>query len=196
MATSIAHIPVCMAQPLRGVCLIVMGIGSSVLRANDLPPPAYRLIAKNADVPAVVLYAVALQESGMTVQDRFVPWPWTLNLAGTPQRYKTRTAACDELHRALTRLPSTQIDVGLGQVNLGYQAHRYTHACDVLDPYRNLAMAADILREQYLPTDNWLIAIGHYHRPAGGIQAARYRQSVQRHLTRVLGVDNTTAMTF
>ena len=77
--------------------------------------------------------------------------------------------------------------MGLGQINLGYQRHRYRRVCDVLDPYRNLAFAADILREQHSPGDDWLLAIGRYHRPAGGAPAARYRHSVSRHLARVLG---------
>ena len=72
-------------------------------------------------------------------------------------------------------------------MNLGYQAHRYAEPCELLDPYRNLAIAADILKEQYVPGEDWLSAIGRYHRPAGGAPAARYRRSVNQHLTRVLG---------
>jgi len=34
-----------------------------------------------------------------------------------------------------------------------------------------------------------MVAIGRYHRPAGGEPAARYRRSVHRHLARVLGTD-------
>jgi integrating conjugative element protein (TIGR03765 family) len=91
------------------------------------------------------------------------------------------------MRRALARTPANRIDAGLGQVNLGYHAHRYEHPCDLLDPYRNLAIAAEILQEQHTPGEDWLVAIGRYHRPAGGAPAARYRRSVHRHLTRVLG---------
>ncbi|HCE7132033.1 TPA: lytic transglycosylase domain-containing protein, partial [Pseudomonas aeruginosa] len=83
--------------------------------------------------------------------------------------------------------PVNRIDAGLGQVNLGYHAHRYAHPCELLDPYRNLAIAAEILQEQHTPGEDWLVAIGRYHRPAGGAPAARYRRSVHQHLTRVLG---------
>ena len=47
--------------------------------------------------------------------------------------------------------PHTRIDAGLGQINLGYHKHRFTGACDLLDPYRNLAVAAEILKEQHTP---------------------------------------------
>ncbi|MDO9499725.1 lytic transglycosylase domain-containing protein [Falsiroseomonas sp.] len=155
--------------------------------AREVPPPAYQLAAKRVGIPSAVLYAVALQESGTRLRGRMVPWPWTLNVAGTPQRYATRAEACTGLRRALGRTPAKRIDAGLGQGNLGYHAHRDAQPCELLDPYRNLAIAAEILREQHIPGEDWLLAIGRYHRPAGGEPAARYRRSVHRHLTRVLG---------
>ncbi|HEJ2500944.1 transglycosylase SLT domain-containing protein [Pseudomonas aeruginosa] len=156
-------------------------------KAQEVPPPAYQLAAQRAGIPPAVLYAVALQESGTRYHDRLVPWPWTLNVAGESHRFATRAEACAGLHRALRDVPRTRIDAGLGQINLGYQRHRYDHPCELLDPYRNLALAAQILREQHAPGQDWLITIGRYHRPAGGAPAARYRQSVGRHLVRVLG---------
>ncbi|WP_261314199.1 transglycosylase SLT domain-containing protein [Burkholderia multivorans] len=157
------------------------------VHAQELPPPAYQLAAQQAGVPSPVLYAVALQESGAKLRGRLIPWPWTLNVAGQSERYATRAEACAGLRSALVRAPASRIDAGLGQVNLGYQSRRYSAPCDLLDPYRNLAIAADILREQHAPGEDWLLAIGRYHRPAGGVAAARYRRSVHQHLTRVLG---------
>ncbi|EPN9802958.1 lytic transglycosylase [Pseudomonas aeruginosa] len=167
--------------------LLGAGIPALAAQAQELPPPAYQIAAQKAGVPSPVLFAVALQESGTKLRGRLIPWPWTLNVAGQSERYATRAEACSGLRRALARAPASRIDAGLGQVNLGYQAHRYAVPCELLDPYRNLAIAADILREQHLPGENWLLAIGRYHRPAGGEAAARYRRSVHRHLTRVLG---------
>ena len=89
--------------------------------------------------------------------------------------------------------PHTRIDAGLGQINLGYHQQRYASACDLLDPYRNLSIAAEILKEQHTTGEDWLLAIGRYHRPAGGEPAARYRRSVSRHLARVQGTHPTAA---
>ena len=174
---------------IRCACAALLATGASAFAtpAQEVPPPAYRLAAQRADVPAAVLYAMALQESGAMLRGRLVPWPWTLNVAGKPYRYATRAEACAGLRHALARTPANRIDAGLGQVNLGYHTHRYTQPCELLDPYRNLAIAAEILREQYTPGEDWLLAIGRYHRPAGGAPAARYRRSVHQHLTRVLG---------
>ncbi|MGU2315887.1 lytic transglycosylase domain-containing protein [Pseudomonas aeruginosa] len=173
---------------LRSVLLALLGLclaGRS--GAQEIPPPAYQLAAQRAGVPSPVLYAVALQESGVRSGGRVVPWPWTLNVAGESRRYATLAAACAGLLEALRVFPATRIDAGLGQINLGHQKHRYRRPCDLLDPYYNLAQSADILREQHSPDEDWLLAIGRYHRPAGGEPAARYRRGVSRHLQRVQG---------
>ena len=161
--------------------------------AQEVPPPAYQLAAQRAGIPSTVLYAVALQERGVRRNGRIVPWPWSLNVAGQSHRYATRADACAGLQQAIRATPHTRIDAGLGQINLGYHQQRYASACDLLDPYRNLAIAAEILREQHAPGEDWLLAMGRYHRPAGGEPAARYRRSVSRHLARVQGARPTTA---
>ena len=167
--------------------MLAAGLYVGTAHAQEVPPPAYQLAAQRAGIPSAVLYAVALQESGLRRNGRLVPWPWTLNVAGQPRRFVTRANACASLQQAVRSTPRTRIDAGLGQINLGYQQHRFTSACDLLDPYRNLAIAAEILREQHTSGEDWLLAIGRYHRPAGGVPAARYRRSVSRHLARVQG---------
>jgi len=179
--------PVAAPAVARATLLICLGAWASAAPAQEVPPPAYQLAAQQAGVPSPVLYAVALQESGARLRGRLIPWPWTLNVAGRPERYATRVEACAGLRRALARTPASRVDAGLGQVNLGYHAHRYVQPCELLDPYRNLAIAAEILKEQHTPGEDWLVAIGRYHRPAGGEPAARYRRSVHQHLARVLG---------
>jgi hypothetical protein len=153
---------------------------------QEVPPPAYQLAAQQAGVPSPVLYAVALQESGARLRGRLIPGRGRSTSPAAPNA-TPRAEACAGIRRALARTPANRIDAGLGQVNLGYHAHRYAHPCELLDPYRNLAIAAEILQEQHTPGEDWLVAIGRYHRPAGGAPAARYRRSVHQHLTRVLG---------
>ena len=170
----------------RRACLSVLGWLSMPSAAITLPPPAYQLAAHDAGVPSVVLFAVALQESGTRLQGRLIPWPWTLNIAGSAYRYRTRASACRALRAALPIVGATHVDVGLAQINLGYQRERFADPCDALDPYRNLDAAASILREQHIAGEDWLVAVGRYHRPAGGALAAHYRRQVAVRLARVL----------
>lgn len=169
----------------RALALLPCAWAFADTKAVDAPPPAYEAAARSAGVPTDLLYAIALQESGLQHRGRFVPWPWTLNVAGTPMRFERQATACAALRRALQHHPASRVDVGLGQVNVGYQSHRHGDPCELLDPYRNLAIAATILREQYRSNEPWLMAAGRYHRPAGGALASRYRNAVQRHLSRL-----------
>lgn len=181
-----------LTAPLRALVLAT-SLYTWVVHAQEVPPPAYQLAAQRAGIPSTVLYAVALQESGIRRNGRIVPWPWSLNIAGESHRFVSQAEACAGLQQAMRSTAHTRIDAGLGQVNLGYHKHRFASPCDLLDPYRNLAIAAEILHEQHMPGEDWLLAIGRYHRPAGGEPAARYRRSVSRHLARVQGTHSTTA---
>jgi hypothetical protein len=154
-------------------------------QAQSRPPAAYQAAALASGVPPSVLFAVALQESGVQWGGRWIPWPWTLNIAGLPARYARRRDACAALQSALSKIPPNRIDVGLGQLNVGYQGYRVEHPCLLLDPYLNLAIAGSILHEHYESAQDWLRAIAHYHRPAGGQIAAQYRAAVERQLRRM-----------
>ncbi|MGL4667512.1 MAG: transglycosylase SLT domain-containing protein [Saezia sp.] len=158
-------------------------------QAQQLPPPAYQLAADQIGVPSEVLYALALTESGFKVDETKVrPWPWTLNVAGQSHYFKTKEDACTFLNKTLQTTSAKRVDVGLGQVNYGYHGHRVDSACALLDPYLNLEIAAQILKEQRRSgEEDWLLAIGRYHSPAGGQRASNYRGVVERHLIRVTG---------
>ncbi|TNB81562.1 lytic transglycosylase domain-containing protein [Pseudomonas sp. Fig-3] len=162
--------------------------GVTVVQADVLPPPAYQLAAARAGIPVSVLFAIALQESGIPLRGHLMPWPWTLNVAGTPLRFASRDEACATLRVELTRHDPKRIDVGLGQTNLGYHPDRYPSACDALDPRANLAVTAELLREHYVNTGDWVVAAGRYHRPAGGVPAARYRTQFSRHWQRIQAI--------
>jgi hypothetical protein len=172
-----------MATPrLSGLALMLAMLAA---QAEELPPPAYQLAAHDADIPSTVLFAIALQESGLRVRGRLLPWPWTLNIAGTSYRFATRQAACHALLQALAQHDAKRVDAGLGQTNLGYHGQGFSSPCEALDPDRNLAVTAALLQEHHAATGDWVLAAGRYHRPAGGTPAARYRAGFSRQLKRL-----------
>jgi hypothetical protein len=130
--------------------VLAAGLCACAGHAQEVPPPAYQLAAQRAGIPSTVLYAVALQESGIRRNGRIVPWPWS-STSPASRAASPRADACAGLQQAMRATPHTRIDAGLGQINLGYHKHRFTSACDLLDPYRNLAIAAEILKEQHTP---------------------------------------------
>jgi hypothetical protein len=130
-----------------------------------VPPPAYQLAAQQAGARrCCTRWRCRRAAPAARAPD---PLAVDAQRRRRAERYATRAEACAGIRRALARTPANRIDAGLGQVNLGYHAHRYDHPCELLDPYRNLAIAAEILQEQHTPGEDWL-AIGRYHRPAGG----------------------------
>ena len=164
------------------IALLAVLLPMRLVLAESIPPPAYQLAAERAGVPATVLFAVTLQESGTVLHGQRIPWPWTLNIAGQGQRYPTRDAACQGIHKAARQHDLKRIDVGLGQTNLGHNGARYSSPCAALDPQQNLIVTATLLREHYDLTGDWVQAAGRYHRPAGGAIAARYRAQFRQQL--------------
>ena len=154
--------------------------------ATSIVPPAYEWAARAAHIPASILFAVAREESGMPIRGRWIPWPWTLNVAGASHRFASQEEACAALGRALRKSPSAPIDVGLGQIDLSYYGDRVATPCDLLNPYLNLILAARILRGFHRVGEGWMTAVGRYHRPAGGAPAEEYRREVAEQLAQVL----------
>ncbi|WP_262162957.1 transglycosylase SLT domain-containing protein, partial [Escherichia coli] len=81
-----------------------------------------------------------------------------------------------------------RIDVGIAQVNWGWNGHQFRSAWEAFDPYTNLHVAARILRRCYEASPgSWIRAAGCYHHPAGGQPAVRYKNSVRRQLATLTG---------
>lgn len=146
-------------------------------------PPAYRKIAAEARIPAEALYSLALTESSRRLPVGERPWPWTINVAGKGYRYETREEAWQALLQFVRKAPLKRIDVGIAQVNLGWNGHLFPSFYDAFDPYINLRVASRILRACYDSNPgSWIKAAGCYHHPAGGKPAATYIAIVRRKL--------------
>ena len=145
----------------------------------DGVPTGYRAIATQRGIPHSVLYAVALTESGkrVTATGPYRPWPWTLNVAGDGYFYATRLEAWQALRDWLEE-GKRSIDIGLMQVNWRYHHERLGDPWQALDPYHNLRVGADILRECYTSQRDWWASVGCYHAPANPARAEWYRRRV------------------
>lgn len=151
----------------RSRCLqslaVVLLATSPALQAERVPI-AYQTIARSVGVPDTLLYAIALQESRLTLGKATIrPWPWTLNIAGSPKRFRTHSETVQAIEAAQAD-GITNIDVGIMQVNLHYHGERFEALTDAVHPYTNILTGAAILREAYEACDaNWWCATGRYH---------------------------------
>jgi hypothetical protein len=173
--------PVVSGITLSLIAMVFCGLTGEALA--DQPPPAYVNISNAAGVPPELLYAVAKTESNTQLNIGYYPWPWTLNVAGKPMRFNTQELACEAAVRAISEKGANSVDIGLGQLNWGYNGKNYfSHPCDSLNPIPNLQVAAYLLRTHYNATGDWIEAAGRYHRPAGGKPAEIYRGLIRSRL--------------
>ncbi|HBE7741062.1 TPA: transglycosylase SLT domain-containing protein [Escherichia coli] len=185
----------------RILIALMLAVSGSATAAGETVPEGYIRVAVAHGVPPEALYSVSLTETAMAPRSIAAvvrqktnlpavsrPWPWTINVAGKGYRYASRLEAWRALQVFMSRYSLKRIDVGLAQVNLGWNGHHFVSTWAAFDPYTNLNAAASILRECWeRKPGSWLDAAGCYHHPAGGQAAARYKTIVKRHLVRLSG---------
>jgi len=164
----------------RALAMVLMMLAGPI--SVNAVEPIYSDVADYVGVPALILYAMSQAESGQLYNGQFSPWPWTLNVAGTAERFKDRQAMFNGLMDALAT-GEMKIDVGPMQLNWYWQFNALGSPWRITDPVVNIKVAAEILKTHYNRTGNWWEAVGKYHRPADGPQhrliADKYRQRVR-----------------
>jgi len=170
-----------------GLCLAMGTLWVTPGSADAGVPAGYRSVAAEQNVPASILYAVALAESGTVVDAsrNIRPWPWTLNVSGQGRFFPSRRAASEVLDAELAA-GHDSVDIGLMQVNWRYHKARLASPTRALDPYHNLRVAAGILRGCYQRRGDWWAAVGCYHAPSNARRAARYQKRVLGHWQRIV----------
>lgn len=148
----------------------------------SLKGTVFERVGSEKNLDPVLLYALACIESAVASNAKgFVrPYPWVLRTSSGPYYGKTKEEAVTELNRLLSRRKKRSIDIGMLQINSVWHGHRVKNLVDLLDPYTNLSVAADILNECLARfPNNAFKAIGAYH-SSDSRKAARYAKHVAR----------------
>jgi hypothetical protein len=139
-------------------------------------------------IPAGLVEAVALAESGRWLADEGTtrPWPWTVTAGSESYFFASKREALRKVHE-LRREGRSNIDVGCMQINLGYHGDAFASIAEALEPAANVAYGAQFLRQLREETRSWSRATARYHsrHPQRG-QA--YREKVYRFWEQVRGV--------
>ena len=167
---------------LRMTIAIMLIAGSLNTASAEEIPSGYQAIALEQAIPAPLLYAIALTESGQhrLSQQRWRPWPWTLNVSGQGQFFASREAAWQALQRALAD-DAASVDIGLMQVNWRYHQRALGSPWQSLEPYHNLRVGAAILKRCHFLRVDWWDSVGCYHAPNDPSRAQKYSERVKGH---------------
>ena len=177
-------------KPDRRLVALLCIAACPLSHAEDAIPSAYRLVAIEYGVPVALFYAVALTESGQSIESksRRRPWPWTLNIAGEAHYFKTRWQAWRALDQSL-RSGQESVDIGLMQVNWRFHEERLGNSWLALQPHHNLAVGAEILKNCYAKRRDWWASVGCYHAPSDSDRARRYQARVATHWRDLTSID-------
>jgi hypothetical protein len=130
---------------------------------NNICMNAVKRAARAVNIPADVLGAVALTETGIKRGGEYAPWPWAINVAGKGYIFNTR----DEAIRATIQHINdgkTSVDIGCMQMNWRWHKDKFgSSVVTAFDPYNNVLQAARYIKSHYQQYGNWTKAIGRYH---------------------------------
>jgi hypothetical protein len=152
----------------RGLALVALALTLTLAARQAAPHQgrlctgAIRAAEQNFDLPAGLLMAVALTETGRRIGDTLTPWPWSINAAGEGAWLEERGAALERA-RDLQRSGVESIDVGCMQVNLKWHEGAFGSLEAAFDPDTNVAYAARHLKALRATSRDWLEAAGRYH---------------------------------
>lgn len=120
------------------------------------------------DLPSGILVAIGKAESAQ--------WPWTANVDGAAELYRSKAEALEALTRVRSPRPAN-MDIGCFQISMRYHPNAFASMDQALDPATNANYAARFLRELHQRTGDWARAIGMYHSATEGLEG-EYRDRV------------------
>ena len=136
--------------------------------------------SRRGGVPAEVLFAVALTETGQHRDGRMRAWPWAINREGKGYWFKTREEALAFGKQSLAD-GRRSFDVGCVQINYRWHGHAFPSLEDMFDPEWTATYAAQFLRTLYEERGSWSAAAGAYHSLTPEL-AGKYRVRFDRLL--------------
>ncbi|MCF3630295.1 transglycosylase SLT domain-containing protein [Thalassospiraceae bacterium LMO-SO8] len=138
--------------------------GQALENTDEICLEAARAVERREGIPANLLAAIALTESGRFDKEsgENFAWPWTVTSQGKGRYFATEAEARAEVEILLSQ-GVRNIDVGCMQINMHYHWNAFETLDHAFDPAANAAYAAKFLKAKYDETRNWLTAAGQYH---------------------------------
>lgn len=136
---------------------------------------AVQKVSQETGVPADILAALTLTETGRRVDGVVRPWAWSANAEGEGSWF-------DDPESAITFAQSRvdqgrpNVDIGCFQLNYRWHGQNFTSVRQMFDPLENARYAARFVSELYTEFGDWRVAAGAFH--------SRTPQYANRYLAR------------
>ena len=145
--------------------LIMFLIGLLALPARATPElceTAARHAAAEFGVPADLMLAITLVETGRSRAGRLRPWPWAANREGVGFWFDSR-AELERFAAQSVAAGRTSIDIGCFQINWRWHGQHFTRPADLAEPLTGARHAARFLLRLHDELGSWEAASGAYH---------------------------------
>ena len=148
---------------LLGKVIVLFFLNFSFVYSNNVSNCFYytEKYGQEFNLPYKLLTSISLVESGLKKNDKFVSWPWTLNVSGKSKFFETKEQALDYLIKNIKK--NKNIDVGCMQISTKYHINEFKNLNNILDPNHNVKYAAKFLKSLYKKHKRWNEAISRYH---------------------------------
>lgn len=119
-------------------------------------------VAAETGVPAEILGALTLTETGRRRDGVVRPWAWSVNAEGSGTWFDDpdRALAFAEDRVAQGR---TNLDIGCFQINYRWHGENFASVAEMFDPMQNTRYAARFLSQLHAEMGDWRKAAGAFH---------------------------------
>jgi len=157
---------------LAALAALLLLVPAGAQARPELCEAAASRAAQETGIPADVLSAIALTETGRMIGGRLRPWPWAANLEGQGHWFDTAEDALAFAHEQLAA-GRHSFDLGCFQINWRWHGAQFTSPRALLDPMEGARYAARFLHRLHTEFGSWEAAAGAYHSRTPRL-AARY----------------------
>ena len=128
--------------------------------------------ATEAGIPADIMGALTLTETGRRRDGIVRPWAWSVNAEGAGSWFDdpAEALAFAEDRIAAGRL---NLDIGCFQLNYRWHGENFSSVVTMFDPLENARYAARFMRELHTEFGDWRLAAGAFHSRTP-VHATRY----------------------
>jgi hypothetical protein len=167
--------------------LLLALVASAAEARPELCEEAARRASQETGVPADVLQAISLTETGRAHRGQMGPWPWAANIDGKGFWFDGPEAAMAFARENLAR-GRRSFDLGCFQINWRWHGEHFASPADLLDPLASARYAARFLARLRAEFGSWEAAAGAYHSRTPQLaeryraRFARLRQGIGGHL--------------